>query len=56
MRLCYSLVSEEYFEVINCHLRNWVTIKAYLRYLRKYLLGCMYQDWDLSLHMTKGCG
>src|SRR5664279_2000460 len=27
-------------------LHNWVIIKVSYRYLRKYLLNCMYQDWD----------
>jgi hypothetical protein len=30
-----------------------VIIKVYLRYLRKYLLGCMYQESNLSLHVTE---
>ena len=34
-------------------LRNWVIIKVSYRYLRKYLLNCMYQDWDLSILVTE---
>src|SRR5664279_4409913 len=34
-------------------LRNWVIIKMSYRCFRKYLLNCMYQDWDLSLRVTE---
>ena len=33
--------------------RNWVAIKVLYRYLRKCLLGCTNEDWDLSLRMTE---
>ena len=33
--------------------RNRVIIKVSYRCSEKYLLGCMYQEWDLSIHMTE---
>jgi hypothetical protein len=56
MRLCYSLVPEECFGLWGHQpsLCNWVIIKVSLRYLRKYLLGYMYYEGKLFLHVTDG--
>ena len=53
MRLCLSRVLRNTSWGLQTSLRNWVTIKVSYRYLRKYLLICMYQDWDLSLRVTE---
>jgi hypothetical protein len=34
-------------------LRNWVIINVSIMYLRKYLLSCIYEDWELSIHVMR---
>ena len=51
MRLCHSLVLEECFEGIK--LTSLLgDYKGVFRYLRKYLLGGMYQEWDLYIRVS----
>jgi hypothetical protein len=47
MSVSYSL-DHESFEVIKRHTMKG-DHKGVSQVIRKYLLGCMYQDWDLSL-------
>ena len=55
MRPCNSRIQEECLVCYQTSLHNWVIIKVLYRYLRRYLLGCMDRDWDLSLRVTERC-